>query len=236
MSARRSMTPLLPILFGLSSWMQTPSADRVKAIAAELARIGFEVDVAKISVEDAKKADCVADMERQQDLFFRRSHFEGIQVLLRGFGLITTKAAKDLRKSTAESLLASFQAYYQPDRKTLVFLGSAADEILAHELTHAWQDQTRGFSRMLPGEKDESARTYEQVRLSQCLIEGEAQLVGGAVMFAREGRKLDTLTPDERALGGRSAVLRCLRRGLAIRCATRRAAHPGKPPSRPRGT
>ncbi|HEX9793786.1 MAG TPA: hypothetical protein VGC54_07350 [Planctomycetota bacterium] len=161
----------------------------VAALAADLAALGFELDLSRVRIESGDRAAGAADLDRQQDLFFPPSYFEGIHPVFRAFGAVSTPDSARMRAEMLQGLAASFLAYYQWDRDALVFFDDAqvpgADPtfLVAHELAHAWRDQVHGFESLFGGRP----RTLENVRIVQCLVEGEAQLVAQARQARQDG-------------------------------------------------
>ncbi len=185
----------------------------VREVGAALREAGFPVDLARLKVETRPREACREDLERQQDLFFSPEHFEAAGLLYRAFGLIDDAA--DLRTQVVRSFLSSLHAYYQPDRQAIVLLESdlgrllALRPILAHELAHAWRDQVSGIRSLL----GRGPRTWEEVGVFRCLLEGEAEVVAIRAMLAKEGKDLGSVKPEAfesplgRLLAGESAVL-----------------------------
>ncbi|MHC4392849.1 MAG: hypothetical protein ACYS22_16265 [Planctomycetota bacterium] len=196
-----------PILCALAAGVATaqdeaPAApthvDRARAIVEELADQGVPIDLEKLSIEVKDRAACHADLERQQQLFFRPSHFLGLRTLWHSFGLPAGKDAADFRRGAIQGMTNVLQAYYQSDRSTLVFLEGALGELagidpfVAHELVHASQDQQRDLTEFLTAEP----RTNEMARVRMCVMEGEAELYSAAVVLERAGRSLADLDPE----------------------------------------
>jgi hypothetical protein len=181
------------LVFSLLAGPPAPLLEaRVQTVAEEIAPFGFAVDVSSLSVESLDGPTCRRDLDRQQDLWFGRDHFEEMRFFDRACGVATTDSASRHREAVIGSLAAALAAYYQPGRRAIVLGRGATDELLAHELTHAVQDRKRGLGSVLAG----GERSIERVRIAQCLLEGEAELVAAALTEARAGKTLADLAAD----------------------------------------
>jgi hypothetical protein len=176
---------------------ETPK-ERVEAVASELAALGLRVDLSHLSVEVREPAACRDDIARSQDQLLPLSYFEGIRVWLASMGLDAGSSGESLREAAVDSLLFAYRAYYQADRNALVFLSDGSsglrdtdDAIIAHELVHAWQDQTLDLFDTLAS----AGRSLEHARLLQCILEGHAEVVSLEAMLAREGKSLAEVDP-----------------------------------------
>ncbi len=181
--------------------------ERVRRIAEELRVLGFAIELDRLSVEVKPAEACLADIDRQQDALFASSYYEAMHYFLRhAFSIPTGKDGAELRREAVRSTLPAYLAYYQPDRKALVFLDAGGgpgllgaggagslDYLVAHELAHAWRDQREGGIGALLREAE---RRLERSRLVQCLVEGEAEAMAIAVMLARDGKGLRDLEVD----------------------------------------
>jgi hypothetical protein len=118
----------------------------------------------------------------------------------------------DLKRQTLELLENEIIAFYNPDTKQMVIieqpdrapsahakrLGPAMDQmVLAHELTHALQDQHFGIEKMLNRIKDND----DQTLALKCVAEGDATLAGfGAVAGGLESANVRSLVSGLDAL------------------------------------
>ncbi len=194
---------------------QDEHREKVEQLAGELAALGFPIDLDSLAVDVAEPILCVDDLDRQQDMFMRPSYFAGLYALRRGFRLEAGRDPADLRKKAVLGMLGVLKAYYQSDRRAIVFVPHALDElfqldpVVAHELVHAYQDQQFGLAPFL-APLDSS---LDQTRIKQCLIEGAAEAVALAVMLARTDTGLDEVDPASldptlgRMLSGEAASL-----------------------------
>jgi hypothetical protein len=127
------------------------------------------VPVAVVSPARARR-EGIADYDRGQPLARRRTSEE----LLKLLGLLPPGA--DLRRIEAEVFGEQVAGYYDPRRKRLALVRGAGvdDATLAHELTHALEDQHADLERLgsdphHPGDDESTAQ--------QALVEGSATLV-----------------------------------------------------------
>ncbi|MHC4472212.1 MAG: hypothetical protein ACYS99_14775, partial [Planctomycetota bacterium] len=229
-----------------------------RRIVEELDELGLEIDLAGLAIEVRDPEDCTKDLDRQQDLFYPESYFEGMRLLRLSVGLDGGSSVEDFREKVVGGISESLVAYYQPDRKALVFVRSflgrlaevsGLDALVAHELVHAWQDRENGLRRLV----ESRPRTTEEVMITRTLIEGHAEIVALALLLRRNDRDLTALdlenldTGIERLLAGEYASLpytvgrklmlpmtrgrdsEALRTCLSARPAsTEQAIHPGK--------
>ncbi len=172
---------------------------RALSLVDELAAMGFDIDLDSLSIEVSDLEDCVADVDRQQDMFFPESYFTGLHMFLECLGL-SSESPEALRKVAVTTVLQQMSAYYQADRQTLVFPRSRlnglmeglgqVDYLLAHELVHAYQDQQLGgLVELLSA----TGRNREQIDIARCLIEGQSEAVAMALVLNREGQTLQNV-------------------------------------------
>jgi hypothetical protein len=124
------------------------------------------------------------------------------QLVLRKFGLIPRDF--DLQRFLVALLREQVAGYYDPKTKTVNLLDwLGADEqrpVLAHELTHALQDQNFGLEKwMRDGQVDLASRkhltaadiaTDEYSTVRQAIVEGQAMVVLVDYMLAPTGQSL----------------------------------------------
>ncbi len=189
--------------------------ERVDRIGGEMAALGFPIDRTRLAVDVKHPTEARADIDRQQDLLFRPSHFDGMYALLRVFQVAGGGSAAELRGAAVESISGTLQAYYQADRDAMVFLDTALgklsdlDGLVAHELVHAWHDQNAD----LEGFMARNRSSLDRVNVGRCVMEGLAEAVSSALLLARGGRTLRDLDPAmldasvARMVAGEHAVL-----------------------------
>lgn len=195
---------------------QAEHEKRAEVLIAELKDLGFSLDKDQLRIEVKRPLEARADLDRQQSMFFRDSYFAGMHHLHRRLGLVVANDPKQFRELAVLGVSQTMQAYYQPDRKALVFLENALDQLghmdtlVAHEVAHAIQDQRDGG---LQGLLSRYNGTLDGSSVAQCLIEGEAEVVSAAVLLARQGRSLDDLRAGdfeygfERAMAGTTSLV-----------------------------
>ncbi|MFT7462929.1 MAG: hypothetical protein ACI9EF_001271 [Pseudohongiellaceae bacterium] len=178
--------------------------ERALVIVGELADLGFEIDLERLSIEVSDTEDCWADVDRQQDMFFPETYFTGFLALLECLGLNPTDVdAVELRALSVETLAQQMSAYYQADREALVFprnrlnafvegMGQL-DYLIAHELVHAYQDQQLGGLEQI---LSAGGRTREQVEIARCVIEGHGEIVAMALLQERQGASVEEISTE----------------------------------------
>lgn len=193
---------------------QTAELERyVAALIEEYAGRGFEIDAARLRVEEGDPERTRAFFRKQQEALFPDGYFDAAPTLLRFFGLSAPADPEELRDLGAESIDSVLQAYYRYDERALVFLDTELTRIVgfeplvAHELAHAWRDQQTPIADLL---KD--VPTLEHARTLECLLEGEAELISMDLLLARTGLDLRTIDMESfgsnvgRLLGGAFAL------------------------------
>ncbi|MCA8921753.1 MAG: hypothetical protein KDD82_08085 [Planctomycetes bacterium] len=222
-------------------WAQPVASEHellARKLITELGELGFAVDGEKLAIEVLAPHACEEDVNRQQDLFFRPSHFTGVA------GLLSALVDEDVQLSASEARLVavkgalqSIAAYYQWDRNALVFPRSALnaavesmgarEALIAHELAHAYQAQRPGGLEALV---QSEPRWTDRVHAAHALMEGECELIAMKLLLARKQRDLDAVQEAQLAQGaaleeelsgvgsvvydlGRRALLREYKRG-----------------------
>lgn len=232
--ARRALTALL--LAALPALGQAPPPEDVRLVAAELAALGtaatpwFEVDLARLRVEERAAEECLPALAREQELLASTARREARAALLAAWGRAD---ADESSQAAARRLAAALPArWLEAEGALLLVRGARGAEglptrglLLAHELARAWQDQRLGL-----GARREAARTStEAAWLLQALLEGQAGAIGLALSRARIRRSLQDVDPlglsseaEQRLLGplhaqaleqGRAHAVRAFQRG-----------------------
>jgi hypothetical protein len=129
-------------------------------------RFRHPVPVAVVSPAQARR-EGLADYDRSESVERRRENEE----LLKLLGLLP--AGADLRQIEASVYGEQVAGYYDPRRKRLALVrGAGVDDVtLAHELTHALEDQHADLARLGAGGGDDASTAQ------QALVEGSATLV-----------------------------------------------------------
>lgn len=155
---------------------QAPTAERIRALTAEVARItGFAVR-RPVPIETLTRAEWKRYVEREIAREVKEEELRADQTTLQLFGLLPRDF--DLRQATIDLLTEQAAAVYDHRRKKMLLLehgpGGALDEaILVHELAHALADQHFDMRRFL----DKGVRTGEQQAARLAVAEGQAMWV-----------------------------------------------------------
>lgn len=201
------MQALLRALFGIIALVliaslaaagspQAGGAERLSRVAAGLAGIGYEVELESLSVETGTARRNSEDLRALRELYLPPAHDDGWPDLLGAFGDWRADAPEKLREKAVKELGRKLIAFYQPDRRALVFfttkdthLGklNRTDFVVAHELVRAWRDARSGLRESFAG----AARTREASWTLRCVLEGEARLAAIAADLRAMGGGLD---------------------------------------------
>ena len=183
---RRSLAYAVIAIFIAVSGSLAQEQSEQEALAKKVAEI--EKEVAKIRGKDFKKDVPVGIKERGELKKFILEEMEKEkpeeevrkwQKVLEKFGLI--KEGTDLKKVLVDVLIEQLAGFYEPEKKELFLIkgtgskaGSAEEDIaVAHELTHALQDQyfdLRSFTKWVRNNDD-------KVLALESVMEGEATLL-----------------------------------------------------------
>jgi hypothetical protein len=149
--------------------------------------LSFEHPVAVRFLADAAFTEKVT-VDRGELTDSDAKQFERTEASLRAAGLVGGDV--DLVGSLSDLQASGVLAYYEPDNRTVTVRGKALDVptrvTVAHELTHALQDQHFDLARI----RKAARRTHSQAA-ARALIEGDAKRV--------EMAYLDTLSDEEHA-------------------------------------
>ncbi len=176
----------------------------VERLSKELVELGYAFDIEAFELELLSLAACADDLNLQQDDFFLPGHFEAMWHVFDALGIAPGPDGRTFRKIASHAMAETFLAYYGFHRDTLVFVESSMgrlgrnDHLLLHELSHAWRDQRLDLAEFFRS----GQRTFERIRLKQCVVEGEAEAIALHAQAAREGRELersDRLDDDQAA-------------------------------------
>jgi hypothetical protein len=148
------------------------------------------VPVALVTPAQARRQG-LSDFDRGEPVARRRATEELLTLL----GLLP--AGTDLRRVEAAVYGEQVAGYYDPRRKRLALVrGAGVDDVtLAHELTHALEDQYADLGRLGAGGGDDASTAQ------QALVEGSATLV-----MERYAARWPSATPVGDALSGLTAV------------------------------
>jgi hypothetical protein len=158
------------------------SVPRIQEAVAEIRGLEFERPVA---VKVVTSAEARAHFAARAELLWPRERVAIDQAVYANLGLLPT--GFDLLGSFLDVLEEQAQGYYDPGSRTFFLVDTAAEQdttpmLIAHELTHALDDQHYGLDTLLTAAQDDDDRS---AALS-ALIEGS----GTAVMTVFLGREL----------------------------------------------
>ncbi|MGE3173982.1 MAG: hypothetical protein AB7O97_15255 [Planctomycetota bacterium] len=166
----------------------------VAAAARELAEVGVQVDAGKVVIAQPDADEVAEILERFQVEAFGAEWFEMLWATLGAAGLPVEATAEEFRANYAQGVMQGQAAWYAPEGGRLLLSPQRPDGIdlsllVAHELTHAAQDQREGLLRLLHG----FGRTTDAMLVARSLIEGEAEAATLAVLQRRRGKDLNAL-------------------------------------------
>ncbi|MHC4959611.1 MAG: hypothetical protein ACYTGN_14690 [Planctomycetota bacterium] len=147
----------------------------MKQVAAELKGLGYPIDLAQVRIETCEAGRAI---EKDPKGIPNADGWAVFAKLLTGFRRLERPS--------------DFAAYYVPWRKAVVFRLTSngrldfGDPLVAHELAHAYQHQTRKLWAA-----DAAPTSTERRWVEALLTEGEAELVALRFRLARAGRSLD---------------------------------------------
>jgi hypothetical protein len=168
-----------------ASW--DPRVEPVARAVEDIRGLAFEHPVRVDFLSDASfRARVQADASALSAAERRRLDAESAE--LRALGLASGDV--DLAEASSDYAGDNVLAYYEPSRQRITVRGDtltpATEVVLAHELTHALQDQHFDLAEL-----EHSARTSTQAAVRVALVEGDATRT--------QNLYLQNLTEDERA-------------------------------------
>lgn len=162
--------------------------ERARAIAHELGQLGFPIRASEVTLalnENAPGARAALGGEAEEPADFDIGAFDTLRDLLGG-------------KEEESGFGGVALAYYDIGGQYVVFndaqLGRSgdADQIVAHELVHVYQDQVQGGSEAYDRVHN---RGMDRTLAAHAVSEGEAQLISRALMYKRQGADLNVRDP-----------------------------------------
>jgi hypothetical protein len=138
--------------------------EEIAALTVEIAPIVEEIRGAKfdhpVPVEVVDDAGARAHFKERMGKYWPEEAMHAQEILLAHLGLLPPKS--DLEAVVFDVLEEQAGGYYDPDKDTFFVLGdlpkAAAPIIVAHELTHALDDQRFGIDRLLDAAADDDDR------------------------------------------------------------------------------
>ena len=175
------------------------SVDKIVAFASEDSGFPKRSAVKRRLVSSAEVEKFTRDQEAKEEYAQR---FARSEMTMKKFGLLPREF--NLREFVAKASGKEIAAYYDDETKTISMLNWIPLErqapILAHELTHALQDQNYDLKTWLkagqgvsqPGEKKDSEPDVDDDRTAarRAVVEGQAQIVYVDYLLAPLGRTL----------------------------------------------
>jgi len=162
--------------------------ERARAIALELGQLGFPIKASEVTLslgDNAPSARAARGVDSDEPPEVDIGAFDTLRELL---------GAKDEESGFGGVALA----YYDIGGQYVVFndaqLGRSgdADQIVAHELVHVYQDQVQGGSEAYDRVHN---RGMDRTLAAHAVSEGEAQLIARALMYKRQGADLSVRDP-----------------------------------------
>jgi len=172
------------------------SVDKIFAFAAEDTGFPQRATVKRRLIGSADVEQLTRENEKKKEFAQR---FATAEMTMKKFGFLPRdfNLKEFLVKATGKELAA----YYDPETKTISLLNwiplERQEPILAHELTHALQDQNYGLKNFLkepiPGANPAADQTEDDIPIAhRAVVEGQAQVVLVDYLLAPMGRSLQT--------------------------------------------
>jgi len=171
----------------------TKQVKQLRRIAKELAGLGITIDSDKIKARVLNLDAATKYLDKQQDVLFKPHHFTAFHTVATALGIPAGIDGKDLRRQTIEALTKTFAAVYDWESDSMLLLDTDAsqladkEQVLAHELAHAYQHKHWNLNNMA------KATSVEQLKVVQCVIEGHAELVSSSMILKRAGKDLSAI-------------------------------------------
>ena len=172
------------------------SVDRIFAFAAEDTGFAKRPTVKRRLIGSADVEELTRKNEKKKEFAQR---FETGEMTMKKFGLLPRDF--DLKEFLVKANGKELAAYYDPETKTISLLNwiplDRQEPILAHELTHALQDQNYGLKNFLkepkPGPNPAADQTEDDILIARrAVVEGQAQVVFVDYLLKPMGRSLQT--------------------------------------------
>lgn len=170
------------------------SVDKIFAFAAEDTGFPKRASVKRRLIGSADVEQYTREQEAKQEIAQR---FATAEMTMKKFGFVPREF--NLRDFLVKANGRQLAAYYDPETKTISMLNWIPLEqqapILAHELTHALQDQNYGLKAFLkePRAANPAQESEDDVPSAhRAVVEGQAQVVFVDFLLAPVGRNLQT--------------------------------------------
>lgn len=184
---------------------------RIVALSAEIARLGFPIELESLLMETREGKDMRAIADAWLTIVRKRSSHESFAQLRRALEIPPVTNGTGLREGVLQMLTSATEVGYLHDRDTIVFRSDVVgqDARLDHALTRAlmlaYMDQALGG---LGTSVLDAQSTSDTALVRQCLAEGFATLVANTLHAAH--RRKDAVPTDvPAALLGTHANVPC---------------------------
>src|SRR5512133_1059925 len=180
------------------------SARQAEAVAitkqtlSDLRRFGFAVDGTSLHVQVAREDAFVDGLAKNATHFEMPGQFDALSAIARLFGMSQGRSPDELKALARLAVGEATLAYYDHVAKTLVARDDAdarmlsLESLIAHELAHAYQDQTFGLEAFIRAHR----QSLDSLRAAHGILEGQAVVVGSGLEWSRRGVSIDRLDPD----------------------------------------
>jgi hypothetical protein len=172
------------------------SVDKIFAFAAEDTGFPQRATVKRRLIGSSDVEQLTRERESKKDFAQR---FATAEMTMKKFGFLPRDF--NLKEFLVKANGRELAAYYDPETKTISLLNwiplERQEPILAHELTHALQDQNYGLKSFLkepkPAANPAADQTEDDIPIAhRAVVEGQAQVVLVDYLLAPLGRSLQT--------------------------------------------
>jgi hypothetical protein len=191
---------------GQSLTVRPRDQDRLPAIetlteetVARFARLGFTLDPTKFDVALVTPEQFVFGIRDNARYFELPGFYDALGVTARMFGATLGRSAEELRTLAPLAINEVTSAYYDIGNKTLTIRddpetrAQSLQDVVAHELGHAYRDQLPGG---IEGYVALHRGSVDELRAAHSSLEGEATLFSEAVRLAKRGLGIEILNPN----------------------------------------
>ena len=172
------------------------SVDEIFAFAAEDTGFAQRATVKRRLIGSADVEQLTRENEKKKEF---AQHFATAEMTMKKFGFLPRDF--NLKEFLVKANGKELAAYYDPETKTISLLNwiplERQEPILAHELTHALQDQNYGLKNFLkqpkPAANPAADQSEDDIPIAhRAVVEGQAQVVLVDYLLKPMGRSLQT--------------------------------------------